>query len=246
MLRWLVVSTLLLSVAVHAETPPLLAEAVRKVVADEDHWAYTVIIQRFDKNGKTVGGPFVERYDPSQPFHEQWVLLKYDGHAPTESEASVWRRHRDHQMKQKEEKSLGEVLDLDHATLASESGASATFLVPIMPGLSKRFPADQLEVFMNVDKAAQALISFSLQPRGPFRVVGVLKVESGEADGRLEVVKPGFAPTFVWIKATGVGHLFGLFKVGRGCEMTFGDFRRVKPYNDRFEVKIGDVKALNF
>ena len=67
---------------------------------------------------------------------------------------------------------------------------------------------------MNVDKAAQALTSFSLQPRGPFRVAGVLKVEAGEAEGRLEVVKPGFAPTFVWIKAAGTGRLFGVFQGG--------------------------------
>ena len=93
--------------AARAETPPLLAEAVRKVVADEDHWAYTVTIQRFDRNGKTWAGPFVERYDPSRPFREQWLLLKYDGRAPTGRRPSVWRRQKDRQMRQKDEKSLG-------------------------------------------------------------------------------------------------------------------------------------------
>ena len=244
--RWLLIALFLTCACARAETPSLLAEAIRKVVADEDHWSYTVTIQRFDRNGKALGGPFVERYDPSRPYREQWLLLKYDGRAPTREETGSWRRQKDRQMRQMDEKSLGDVLDLGHATLAGESGATATFLVPILPGLSKRFPADQLEVFMNIDKAAQALMSFSLQPRGPFRVAGVLKVEAGEAKGRLETVKPGFAPAFVWIKAAGVGRLFGVFRVGRGYEMTLSDYRRVKPYNDRFEVRIGDVKALNF
>ncbi len=243
---WLIVFIALAAAPVRAETPQPLAEAVQKLVNDENHWAYTRTTQRLERGGKPHGGPFVERCDPSQPFAKQWELVKYDGREPTALERGIWRHQKQREVKRRDEKSLGDVLDLEHATVAGESTGTATYLVPILPGLSRRFPADQLEVFMEVDKASRELKSFSLQPRGPFRVIGVLKVDSGEATGTLEVVKPGYAPTFVRLRAGGVGHLLGIFKITRDYEVTFSDFRRVKPYNDRFEVKIGDVKALNF
>jgi hypothetical protein len=246
MRRLSIIALLLCTVSARAETPALLDQAVKKLIADENHWAFTQTTQRFDKDGKAAGGPTVERFDPSKPFDQEWQLLAYEGRTPKESELSYWQRQKQRALRRREEKSLGDVLDLEHATLAGETTATATFLVPIMEGASKRFPADQLEVFMDVNKAQRALTAFSVQPRGVFRMAVVLKVESGRVDGRLAVVKPNYAPTLVWLKGAGEGHLFGLIKVGMGAEVNFSDFQRVRPYNDRFEVKIGDVKALNF
>jgi hypothetical protein len=77
-------------------------------------------------------------------------------------------------------------------------------------------------------------------------VAGVLKVESGRVDGRLDVINQNYAPALTWVKGDGQGRLLGLFRIGMGAEQTYSDFRRVKPYNDRFAVKIGDIKALDF
>jgi hypothetical protein len=138
------------------------------------------------------------------------------------------------------------VLDLDHAAPAGETAAAETFLVPILKGASKRFPADKLEVFMRVDKASRALISFSLRPKEPFRIAGIVKVLSGEVDGRLEVVQANYAPALVWARGSGAARVLGLIRIGMGAEVTYTAFRRVRPYNERFEVKIGDIKALDF
>jgi hypothetical protein len=229
-----------------ADAPPLLHDAIQKLIADDDHWSYTQSSQRFDRAGKPTGGLTIERYDPSLPTDQEWQLQQFRGHPPTDSELSSWRYQKEKMMKHHEEKTLGDVLDLDHAALASETPDAATFLVPIMKDASKRFPADKLEVFMQVNKARRALTSFSLRPKAPFRFAGVVKLESGEVDGRLEVVQANYTPTLVWARGSGSGRILGLFPIGMGEEVNYSAFRRVHPYNDRFEVKIGDIKALNF
>ena len=246
MRRLSILALVLCTVSARAEVPVLLDQAVKKLIADENHWAFTQKTQRFDKSGKVAGGLTVERFDPSKPLDQEWQLLSFEGRTPRSSELSSWQRQKERELKRREEKSLGDVLDLEHATLAGETTKTSTYLVPIMEGASKRFPADQIEVFMDVDKKQRALTAFSVQPRGVFRMAVVLKVESGRVDGRLDVVKPNYPPTLVWLKGAGEGHLFGLIKVGMGAEVNFSNFERVRPYNDRFEVKIGDIKALNF
>jgi hypothetical protein len=240
------IAILLATLPLHADTPGLLAGAIQKLIADEDHWAFTQTTLRFDKSGKPEGGPTVERYDPSKPVDEEWQLVLYSGHAPTELEAHIWRWQKEKAMRHHGEKTLGDVLDLDHATLASETPVSATYLVPILKDASERFPADKLEVFMSVDKQLGALTSFSLRPKEPFRIGGVVKVESGDLEGRLDVVKDNTTPALVWWKGSGRLRILGLIPVGIGRQASYADFKRVTPYNSRFEVKIGDVKALNF
>jgi len=224
----------------------LLAGAIQKLIADEDHWAFTQTTQRYDKSGKPDGGTTVERYDPSKPLEQEWQLIQYAGHAPTDLETHIWHWQKEKAMKRHGEKTLGDVLDLDHSTDTSETPASVTFLVPILKGASDRFPADKLEVFMSVDKRLGALTAFSLRPKQPFRYAGVVKVESGDLEGRLDVVQDNTTPALVWWKGSGRLRILGLIPVGIGREASYADFKRVTPFSDRFEVKIGDVKALNF
>jgi len=228
------------------ETPPLLDDAIQKLVADVDHWAYTVATQVYDRAGRPNGGPTVERYDPSRPYDEAWTLVQYEGRVPTESERNSWRRAKAKEMKRRQEKSFGDYLDLAHARAVSETAKTVTFLVPMVKAASKRWPLDKIQVFMDVDRSKRALTGFRIQPREPFRVAGVFKLDSGYVEGRLEPIEPAYAPALVWWRGSGSGHVLGIFRLGMGSEQHFSAFRRVKPYADRFDVKIGDIKALNF
>jgi hypothetical protein len=232
--------------AARAEVPTPLSDAIQKLIRDEDHWAYTQQTQRFKKSGEPDGGPTIERYDPSLPIDEQWQLVQFSGHKPTEGELGKWRRQKERAQKHKGEKTFGDYLDLEHATLFSSAADRLTFLVPLTKNSIGRFPADKLEVFMNVDPAQHALTSFSLRPKGVFHMAGVIRVDGGEFEGRMQTIQPKYAPVFVWGKGSGYGKILGIFKVGMGGEVNLSDYKRVMPFNDRFDVKIGDIKALNF
>jgi hypothetical protein len=235
----------LLTVPSLGAPPAVLNQAIQKLLADQDHWAYTQTVQRFDKNGNPIAGTTIERYDPSRPYNDQWELVSYQGHLPTDADVATWRRQKFKQIREHEQNSFGNFLDLDHATLAGESATTATFLVP-MQDPSKRLPADKLQVFMDVDKTQNVLTAFSVQPRDTFTLSLVLKVDSGRIDGRLNTVQPNYAPTLVWLKAAASGRFCGLIKIGRGAEVRYSDFRRVRPYSDRFEVIIRDLRVLDF
>src|ERR1700679_159682 len=116
MRRLLFVLALLTAGLARADTPALLQTALQKLLANEDHWAFTMKTQSFDKAGKPAGGPYVERYDPSKPFDQQWQLFKYNGRSPTNLELSSWRRSKAKYMSQRQEHSLIDKLDLDHVT----------------------------------------------------------------------------------------------------------------------------------
>jgi len=232
--------------AARAEVPAPLADAIQKLIKDHDHWAFTQQTQRFDKSGKPEGGPLIERYDPSLPIDEEWQLVQFEGHKPNAAEMEKWHRQKQREQKRAAEKTLGDYLDLDHAALFSTAEDRLTFLVPLTKNSMGRFPADKLQVFMNVDPAKHALMSFSVRPRGVFHVAGIVRVDGGEFEGRLQTIEPKYNPVFVWGKGAGYGKILGLFKVGMGAEYNLSDFKRVMPFNDRFDVKIGDLKALSF
>ena len=112
-----------------------------------------------------------------------------------------------------------------------------------------RAPADSvvLVVGENVIPGVHAVLTaFSVQQREKFRVAGVASVDSVQVDGRLASVDGRFAPVLVWARGNGRGHLFGLIPVSVGRELSYGDFRRVKPFRERFGVQIGEIKALDF
>ena len=225
-----------------AETPQLLDEAVQKLIDNDQHWAYTRTVQPYDKDGKPKGGLTIERFDPSRPFGQQWTLFQYEGHPPTPHQVSSWESTKERFAKVRKDRTLGDVLDVEHATLASETAGVATFDVPILKDVSKRFPADKLQVFMRVDKTKEALVSFDVQPRQKFRVAGIASVDSGELTGTLDSVDPRFAPVITYFKGYGSGHVFGFYKVGMGSEVHYSDYKRVKPFEEA-GVKIGDIKA---
>ncbi|MCF7761364.1 MAG: hypothetical protein K9M98_12765 [Cephaloticoccus sp.] len=228
-----------------AAVPPLLDAAVRKLQADEDHWAYTQTTMAFDRAGKAKERVTVERYDPSRPVAEQWSLLQWQGHEPTAGEMRTWKKRKDREQKRREEKTLGEIMDLGRAHAVSVSESEVVFEVPLLPGASQRLPADKFVVLMTVDPARETLQGFNLKTLEPFRAMGVAKIERIEIEARFHLIDERYAPQPGHILAHGTGKLL-FFRVGGGAEITWSDFKRVKPYQERFEVKIGEMKAFGF
>lgn len=236
---------LLLAVQALAAMPPLLEVAVHKLQVDEDHWAFTQTTQEFDGEGVPKDGPTVERYDPSRPYAEQWQLRQWRGHEPTDRERRVWRRRKEKEVRRREEKTLGEVMDFDRARAVRDTPDEVVFEVPLRRGESSRLPADKFVVHLLVNRHRETLQSFKLANRERFRALGVARIDRIEIMAEFATIDERYAPQPYHIRARGTGRLF-FFKVGGGVEVHWSDFQRVKPYRDRFEVKIGELKAFGF
>jgi len=232
-----------------AEIPPALEAAVQKLIADIDRWAYTQEVREFDKNGKAVPGPTLERYDPSKPEDEQWTLRLYRGQIPTASDVRSWKRQKSREARRRE-RPLGEIIDFDRAVLSEEGEGAWVYRVPIKPGASRRLPEDKFYVLMRVDQIRHELTRVTVRTTESFRLSGVAglaaKVDQVEIDAHFAVIDEQYAAQPAQISAAGSGRIAWVFRVGGRAEVAWTEMVRVKPYRDRFDVQIGDVKALDF
>lgn len=228
-----------------AEPPAPLAAALQKLMADEGHWAYTQTTQILDRDGRAKKGLKIERYDPSQPEDEQWTLLQWKGQPPGEREMRAWKRQKQKEMRRREEKSLGDIMDLNRAQAVRETGDAIVYEVPLMKGASRRLPAEKFVVRMTVSQDREALVNFELHARESFRLAGVARVDRVEIAAQFAMVDERYVPQPRVISASGSGKVL-FFRVGGGAEIEWSDFRRVKPYKDRFVVELGELKVLEF
>lgn len=225
--------------------PDPLAEALRAYTKDAPRWAYTQRVTQFDRKGVMKGGQ-VSRYDPSQHYDVQWTLLEQDGQTATERQQKKFRQER--AKLQQKRQPLGELLQLDRATLVEGQPDSADFLtyeVPLRPGEDMRLPPEKFQVFVKIACGTHQLHAIDVRLRGNLRVGGVVNVKSGEAHLKFEGVKPEFGPAPAFVSASGSVFIF-FIPLGGRTEVTRSDFRRVTPYDDRFKVKLGALKLIDF
>lgn len=227
-----------------AGAPAPLADALTKLLADEGHWASTRTSRYFDKDGK-LDRTDVERHDPSLPDDQQWKLILRDGRPPTVAEEKSWLRTRNREMRRRG-RPLGAIMDLRAATLAEETRTHLVYSVPIKPGASRRLPAEKFFVLAQVQKERGELDRVAIRTTEAFRVAGVARVENVEADAKFDVIDPQYVAQPASFTAMGTVRIAWVFRVGGRLETAWSQFQRVVPYSSRFNVTIGELKALDF
>lgn len=218
-----------------------LANAVRKFATDSNRWAFTQRFVEYKRDG-SVERTWLARYDPSQHYDVQWTLLERNGEKPTESQQKSFQKRR--AKRDKERKSLGEVMDFARATIAFQSSRDIVYEVPLKTGDS-RFPPDKFLSFVTVDRATQTLRLIDVKLKESLRVVGIVNVKAGDARLEFAPVAPEHGPTLTAISAGGTASVL-LIPFGGRAEMARTDFKRVTPYDERFQVKLGPLKAIDF
>jgi len=244
-----------------AEVPPLLMDALDKVAANFDRWAYTETQMMTDEHGKPQPETVIH-FDPSKPYPEQYLPLKIKGKPPTEKQLQGFRKRGEKRgekfaKQEAEGKAPGSELprfkmgsssasiDLAHATIASENADSVTYEVPLRNDGKGTLPVEKFQLFARVNRATHAFENVALKVRGAFRVKLLLKVKSGEGSIDFGVVDRAFDPVPVVASGDATATIF-FVKVGGSFETKRTDFVRVKPYGERFGVTIGPMKALDF
>jgi hypothetical protein len=237
-----------------ADTPTLLRDALVKVAQDKGRWAFTESEKMRNGQNKVVDST-VLRFDPSKPYAEQYVPLEIQGHAPTRADLEKYRQRgiqRGRGLEKAEAagkptpgRTLGDVVDLSRATVATEDPATVTFEVPLRADNNERFPPDKFQVLVRVNKEQRALEHVSVHLRAPIRYALVLKVKSGEVAAEFAHVDAKHNPAMISVRGGGAASVL-FVSVTRTGEMIRSDFKHVLPYDQRFNVEIGPTKALDF
>lgn len=240
--------------AASADEAMLLFEALEKTARDLRRWAYTETRLIRDEKGR-VKTNLVLRHDPSKPYPEQWTPIAVNGQPPTKKDFDKYRRQGERAGQREEEiergrrtetrKTLGEVIDPRAAKIVSDDGRRLVFEIPLRKEGNDRFPPEKFEVLARIDREQRALEHIAVRLRDSFRSKLVLKVKSGGGTMEFAAVDPKHAPTLTAIRGDASASIL-FVSVGGKLELTRTDLKRVKPYNERFDVQIGTIKALDF
>lgn len=228
----------------------LLTDSLEKTAGDLHRWAYTEAQVFKDDKGKMKTNTVV-RYDPSKPYPEQYVPISIDGKPPTAKDLAKYRKQGERAQKRDENpssdrrKSLGEVLDLPRARVASETGAALVFEVPLKKEGNDRFPPEKFEVMIRIQRAAEALENIAVRLRGSFRAKLVVKVKSGEGTLEFTTIDPKYPPTLTAIVGDASASIL-FVSIGGVFELKRTELKHVKPFDERFEVQIGTLRAIDF
>jgi len=228
-----------------------LNDSLYKVAEGLSRWAYTEHRIMRDGKGKVKSEQIV-RFDPSKPYPEQWTPVQIGGKPPSEREIARYRRKGEDSDPEKvstssrrSQPSLGEVLDVGRSFMFSETETHWVFEIPLLKFGNERFPPEKFQVLARVKKDGQLLENISLLLRESFRAKLVVKVKSGDASLDFVQVNPKFPPTLVKIEGDAAWSI--LFVGGGGAvELTRTELKHVKPFDERFDVQIGTLKAIDF
>lgn len=197
------------------------------------------------------------RHNPSKPYPEQWEPLKIDGRDPTDRERARYRRRGEKSAESdspfggavpsdaRNRRSLGELIELGRSSIASETATHLVFEVPLIKQGNERFPPEKFQVLTRIRKLDAVLENISVRLRESFRARLVVKVKSGEGTLDFATVDPKRPPALVSIEGDAVASVF-FVNIGGSMELKRTDLRHVKLFDERFDVQIGTLKAIDF
>ena len=240
--------------AATAAEASLLMDALQKTAGDLPRWAYTETRVIRDEKGK-IKSEAVVRYDPSKPYAEQWRPISINGKAPAAKDLDKYRKMGERAQRRDERierglpdpsrRSLGELIDPRTARVVRDDGARIIFEIPLRKDGNDRFPPEKFEVLARIERASGALENIAVRLRESFRSKLILKVKSGDGTLDFERVDAKYPPTLTAIRGDASASIM-FVSVGGELELKRTEFRHVKPFNERFDVQIGTLKAIDF
>lgn len=217
-------------------------------------WAYTVTKTRTVDGVATVT---VERFDPFEPEARIWTLLSRNGQAPDEKAQADYREERIQKWKKSlERKSRG-----TNAEHMARLALLAEFAVSTPDGgkvTEYRFGRGNLGIALVgntgeyrhtyvVDRAHTTLLQRSMELLTPADMLAnATKIERLHTTTEYTVIDPALPPFVAKVMAQFRGRILTKDTGDVTEESVYSDYRRVKCYDDRFEVKIGPPSASDF
>lgn len=227
-----------------------LNEALEKTARDLRRWAYTETRVVRDEKGK-VKSETIVRHDPSKPYAEQWTPIRINQRTPSERDFEHYRKRGLRAEKAAanpaadRRKSLGELIELWQSRVVAETPEQLVFEVPLKKEGNDRFPPEKFEVLVRIGKAERALEHIAVRLRGSFRAKLVVKVKSGEGALQFGIVDPKHPPTLLAVQGDASASVL-FVSIGGELALQRTELKHVRPFDERFDVQIGPLKAIDF
>jgi hypothetical protein len=240
----------------------LFKAAMKNSTQDTEHWAYTETSRLLASKGGMKGETIV-RFDPSKPYGDQFTPVQIEGKPPTEKQLKDYRRRgekRGEHVAQAAQAAKDPayvpppaplriggapvIPDLEHPLVVREEEGRLTYEVPVR-SVRKDIPAEKFQVLVTVSRPAAVIENVSFTLRESFRVKLVAKVKAGEASMGFTVVDPKYPPVLTTL--TGDFDASVLFiPVSGTFTRTRAEWKRVKSYDERLQVRIAPLQLMDF
>jgi len=245
-----------------AKPPSLLADAFDKLMNNQGHWAYTQS-QVVDGLTAKLAKETEFRVDPSLPYPEQFKPLVVEGEPPTPDKVEEFRgigervaKRRLRDVRESTEHTGDELRislnlqvvtpDLAHATVLREDANSVTYEVPLRTtGSTGESAFDAFQVTVRVNRQRREFEHAAFQQRAPMRVDLVARVSDSEIDFDFTPVDPKFPAVITRESQQATVRILFVKRLLK-IEVKRSDFTRVTPYDERFGVKIGPIRTIQF
>ena len=213
-----------------AETPPLLAKALARWTEGSEDLAFTQLTRRFQWDGNLMESR-VERYDPSLPDPNRWRLLEVNGIPATPEQRATWEQRKNARTRKVVAKSPYTYLDLDHATLLSQTPTSTRFAIGLRPETARLLALENISVLVTVDNQTGSIVSIAATLRDPIRVLlGLAKITDLDVDVRVEPADEDSTTNSGAVMAGSTASV-KISKLGRPIQYDWSDFKRVASYS---------------
>lgn len=172
------------------------------------------------------------RFDPSKPRAEQWELVKLRGRTPTDAEAEKWRRKRTGEVNQSDERAVFDLLDVEHANVATETTECVRYEVPLKKTMIGKVPTENFVAFAEVGRNDGLLQRITVVLKQSIKLIGgIAQIESAQGEVIFSSMGADDCARPTRIVASGAGS--ALFKkVNRSAEILYTDQRRVRSARD--------------
>ena len=244
--------------------PPLLDAVLRKMARDQGHWAYTWTSVWSRRRGRP-GAATRTVADPSRPYGQQWWPVLIDGHPPDAPTLQGIRDRGEREAREAENRppsnedsepyAVHMTMDYsasgnqrpvalyDQAKPVQEDGDHVVFDVPlqsdrrtvVLPQFWRHF-----HLLVRVNRRAENLEHVAIVLQRP---IALVRVRRFQIDTDYATVDPRYSAVETSMDAEFDATLL-VEKYYFRQQVTCSDFRRVTPYGDRFQVRIGPLRSL--
>ena len=246
MLVWLIAGD---AGADYADPLPL-ENAILAYSADERGWAYDEVVTAYTRKGK-VSEVRITRVDPSLPWDQREQLISTDKGSATERQKKKFQKEREKERRRIElglenRRRLRDRMNFPLAVIDSENDRTREYHVPLLPDEETGFPTEKIRMVVNLDPVDETLQKIDARLTEPVRHKAVAKVK--DLHLTIEFTRPlpdEDAVALTKLRGQAAASVL-FFPVGGEVQLERSNFRRVTPYDDRFEVQVGPATTLDF